>query len=253
MRKHLKLIVSLVLVSSVALAGAISVEVGGYQYLKGLVLTAPTGENALRLNSGAKICLNAACSGSIQESSTVVTVGNSLQSPRVTGTITDSNALTVGASNAGPGRAFILSEATDNAPTVFTTNHAVVGRVTASGAGSGALFIQYNSSDNSSLIGSLSPAVAWRTLRLAASTVVAQDPAGVAQLTITNATGALQTNGTVTSNGALALTGVATGSLPTCNATAPPTGTRGAIQYDTTLNVLKVCNGTSWLTIATVP
>ena len=288
MRKHLKLIVSLVLVSSVALAGAISVEVGGYQYLKGLVLTAASGEEALKLTSGAKVCLNAACSGSIQEISTVVTIGNSLQSPSVTGTITDSNALTVGASAAGPGRAFILSEATDNTPTIFTTNHAVVGRATASGAGSGALFMQYNSSDNSSLIGSLSPAVAWRTLRLAASTVVAQDPAGVAQLTITNATGALQTNGTVTSNGltvggdinlntgfslgvlgssyihnsvvgypifvldaeGFAITGVATGSLATCNNTAPGSGgTRGTWQYDTTTSTMKYCNGTAWQNI----
>lgn len=40
--------------------------------------------------------------------------------------------------------------------------------------------------------------------------------------------------------------GVATGSLATCNSTAPPTGTRGALQYDTTTNQLKLCNGTAW-------
>lgn len=47
----------------------------------------------------------------------------------------------------------------------------------------------------------------------------------------------------------LAILGVATVGLAACNATAPPTGTRGTIQYDTTLNRLVYCNGTAWKTI----
>jgi hypothetical protein len=51
----------------------------------------------------------------------------------------------------------------------------------------------------------------------------------------------------------LGIVGVATGSLATCNSTAPPTGTRGTIQYDTTTNTLKLCNGTTWKGITLDP
>jgi len=52
---------------------------------------------------------------------------------------------------------------------------------------------------------------------------------------------------TVSDGEGLALVGVATGALPACNNSAPPTGTRGAIQYDTTLSRYAYCNGTSWV------
>lgn len=51
----------------------------------------------------------------------------------------------------------------------------------------------------------------------------------------------------------LGIVGVATGSLVTCNSTAPPSGTRGTIQYDTTTNTLKLCNGTAWKGITLDP
>lgn len=51
---------------------------------------------------------------------------------------------------------------------------------------------------------------------------------------------------TVSDAEGFALVGVATGSLPACNSTAPPTGTRGTTQYDTTTNQLKLCDGTAW-------
>jgi hypothetical protein len=43
-------------------------------------------------------------------------------------------------------------------------------------------------------------------------------------------------------------TGVATGSLGTCNGSAA-----GSIQYDTTTNTFKACNGTDWKELAYVP
>lgn len=46
------------------------------------------------------------------------------------------------------------------------------------------------------------------------------------------------------------LEGVATASLPACNATAPLAGgTRGLAQYDTSTNELKYCNGTAYVTV----
>jgi hypothetical protein len=47
-------------------------------------------------------------------------------------------------------------------------------------------------------------------------------------------------------NGYLRFTGVATGSLPTCNA-----GAAGSIHYDTTTTTVKWCNGSTWQSFGT--
>lgn len=53
----------------------------------------------------------------------------------------------------------------------------------------------------------------------------------------------------------LGIVGVATGSLTACNSTSPIVagGMRGVIQYDTTTNTLKFCNGTAWKEITFTP
>lgn len=97
----------------------------------------------------------------------------------------ESSTIAVGLSSPA-GRAHVLSEATDNTPFAFTTNHLVVGRAASTGANSGAVFIQYNSTGNEGLIGSLSPAVAWRNLRLAAANVLVSDAAGNTPISLSN-------------------------------------------------------------------
>ena len=65
--------------------------------------------------------------------------------------------------------------------------------------------------------------------------------------TITNSTAGSPL--TVNDLDGIALVGAATVNLTACNATAPPAGTRGAWQYDTTTNTMKFCNGTAWQNI----
>jgi hypothetical protein len=48
----------------------------------------------------------------------------------------------------------------------------------------------------------------------------------------------------VRADGAIQFLGVATGSLPTCNAAH-----EGSVQYDSTTKTMKWCNGTAWATI----
>lgn len=75
---------------------------------------------------------------------------------------------------------------------------------------------------------------------------------GTAWLTVNAATGAITANGliatpgtgpvTVSDTSGLALTGVATGSLPTCGTTV----SWGTVQYDTTAQSLKLCSNENW-------
>lgn len=73
------------------------------------------------------------------------------------------------------------------------------------------------------------------TLAYSTGTVLLQD-------NVTNAfTGPVTGTSTLTATTYLRTIGVATGSLPTCNA-----GTAGALEYDTTETCVKYCNGTAW-------
>ena len=123
------------------------------------------------------------------------------------GLVYDWNTNKVGIGTASPfGRMHIFSEAINNTPSAFSSNHFVVGRAIASGPSSGAVFIQYNSTGNVGLIGSLSPAEAWRPLYLAASRVSVSDASGIEKVTFTNtgnvsASGSLRVFGYVTSTG----------------------------------------------------
>lgn len=51
---------------------------------------------------------------------------------------------------------------------------------------------------------------------------------------------------TIQSTDVLAHAGVATAGLPACNNTAPPTGTRGGVAYDTDEGRLKMCDGSAY-------
>lgn len=67
--------------------------------------------------------------------------------------------------------------------------------------------------------------------------------------------GADRTFGVTSVHGGVQMVGIANASLPTCNSDNINTsgGTLGRIYYDTTNNVLVVCNGTAWKTITFNP
>lgn len=137
-----------------------------------------------------------------------------------TGSVWVKDTMSVGmATNSSAGGLHIFSEAPNNTPGAFTSNHTLVGRQAASGVNSGAVFVQYEPVGNTGLIGSLSPSVAWRELRFSTSNLTvyingsskAFDIAG----TTTTVTGDLVVSDSISIGGV--------SSMATCDATTVKT------------------------------
>jgi hypothetical protein len=79
------------------------------------------------------------------------------------------------------------------------------------------------------------------TVGASGTTISGDFYAGGAGLAFSVGTTGVSTSKDVVGTGYVRSVGVATGSLPTCNA-----GLKGATETDTTLNVSKFCNGTAW-------